>query len=79
MWAAEKQLGVQLLFQILDLTAQGRLGNIQLFRCPGKILFVCDCLKIPDMSEFHKCLPVILFKYEYAFIICISQTDCKVL
>ena len=50
---SKEQLRVQLLFQILNLAAQGRLGDIQLLRCPGKVFFICDCLKISNVSQLH--------------------------
>ena len=51
---AFEQWHTDLFLQRLDALGEWRLGNEQTSRRTTKVLFVGDCNKSPDISEFHK-------------------------
>ncbi|MNI58299.1 hypothetical protein D3C73_1134060 [compost metagenome] len=43
----------QLVFQLLDLPAQGRLGDVQQLRGAGEVQRLGQHLEIPQVTQFH--------------------------
>src|SRR4051812_1068167 len=48
-----QQLLAELLFQLLDLAAQGRLRDMQLFRRSADMPLLCNRSKIAKLPQFH--------------------------
>ena len=55
--AAAEQLDTQLLFQLHQLTGQGRLGHMEQRRRPGDIFFPGHGQKVPQRPKFHASTP----------------------
>ena len=49
-----KKLHAQLFLEICNGLAQTRLRNVQLLRCPGKMLQTRNSLKITKLAQFHE-------------------------
>ena len=48
-----EQLHPQLFFQRLDVAGQGRLRNVQFFRCPADTPFLCGDDKVVQPTDIH--------------------------
>ena len=60
---APEQANSQFLFQLHHLPGQRRLGNVQLFRRTGDVLFPCNCKKILQYTDFHN-----IFRFPNCFL-----------
>jgi hypothetical protein len=48
-----QELRAELLFQLLDLPTERRLGDVQEFGGAAEAAFGCNAYEIAQMSEFH--------------------------